>query len=449
MNIVKNNIVITINVDGIRTEVLNLICPYDIQIVDNESGNFLGFDELSIMADAFTVLQVIDTLYRRYGNDIEIHIKEIQNKLRMNVLQLMSYIATHFDIFPKNNKGRLHLLTHEQCCHIVEDLKDYHIYLAVNNELSFPLYENEKIYYGKTCELMTVLMILYHYKSVDVKRLTLLYTLLDINIKGENSSNIYYLIKKLEKEIVKFHKKNQHIENYIYADAVTFFQLKHEVYHIKLKKQPNLLNNIIESIKAMSVVYNANNIGNGYRQQRVRDGIMEIFQSEHKQQELACDWYSIIDTINFMISSNYSVQNIKDAIKQILRILVMTQYVKHMSRISNFSIFKIKQAVNNQTFDTLRVANIINAILHSELTNICDTSIIESFVSEIQKYGKDTLGTTIKLGLFDLGILATASSELSGLNKKHEIIPELLDYYSQLCDILRSIILLRTSDTNK
>ena len=150
MNIVENNIVITINVDGIRTEVLDIISLYDIQIVDNESGNFLGFDELSIMADAFTVLQVIDTLYRRYGNDIEIHIKAIQNKLHMNVLQLMSYIATHFDFLPKNNKGGLHLLTHEQCCHIIEDLKDYHIYLAVNDELSFPLYENEKIYYGKT-----------------------------------------------------------------------------------------------------------------------------------------------------------------------------------------------------------------------------------------------------------------------------------------------------------
>ena len=444
----ESNITIIIRVDGIRSDVMNIINLYDIQIIDNESGNFFGSDELSIMADAFTILQVVESLYRRYGNDLDVYIKAVQDQLSVNVSQLMSYIMTHYDATPKNNKGYLHRLSYEQYLQLVENSKESNMTFVVNDELSFPWYKNDKIYYGKTCELMTVLLILYHFNNVDVKRLVLLFTLIDINIKGGNSSNTYYLLKKLDKEIAKFHKKCRNIEGDIYADAVTFFQLKHETYHIRLKKQPDLLWDIVEHIKAMAVAYNLDEIGNGYRQQWIRAGIKEIFQSEHWQQELACDWYSIIDTINFMISSNYSVENIKDAIKQILRVLVMTQYVKHISSISKFSIAKYKKAINNQTFDTLRVANIINAILHSKFVNICDATLVESFVSEIRKYGKDTLGATLKLGLSDLVMLATASFEPTGPNCKDKILPELLESYSQLCDILRSIILLRTYDSN-
>lgn len=75
-------------------------------------------------------------------------------------------------------------------------------------------------------------------------------------------------------------------------------------------------------------------------------------------------------------------------------------------------------------------------------------TLVESFVSEIRKYGKDTLGATLKLGLSDLVMLATASFELTGPNCKDKILPELLESYSQLCDILRSIILFRTYDSN-
>ena len=52
----ESNITIIIRVDGIRCDVMNIINLYDIQIIDNESGNFFGSDELSIMADAFNNL---------------------------------------------------------------------------------------------------------------------------------------------------------------------------------------------------------------------------------------------------------------------------------------------------------------------------------------------------------------------------------------------------------
>lgn len=439
----ENIISIRLKVDGIRTDVERAACNFNAQVVNNnDSGTFIGSDEMSVFADVSTILMFLDWLYNKYGDSIEVSIHAIGEVLKMSARQMFCYIVGHHDV--KYSQSCVHYLPREQWADVIKESNQTDVSLIVDNSLIFPKYQSNNIYFSRSCELTTLLLVLYNNPKVNIKKILLIYTLLGINIENKSSSNIYYLLKKMEKEISKLYKHCNKV-GIIHLDILTYFQLKHELYHIKLRENPDLLNSILGDIKSIETLYQ--NIGNSRRKRVVQSCVTEALHSVKWQTELACDWYSILDTIKYMIASNYNLDAIKKSTIQILRMLTMTQYVKRITEASSFSfeLPGLKGELNIQTFDTLRVANILNAILRSSLVDLYDKDIVDAFVFEINQFSHRGLKSTIKYGLFDLKLLGTVPDTSRSYEEIDEgLFSKLLEIFVYQRDLILSIISIRS-----
>ena len=125
----------------------------------------------------------------------------------------------------------------------------------------------------------------------------------------------------------------------------------------------------------------------------------------------------------------------------------MTQYVKRITEASSFSfeLPGLKGELNIQTFDTLRVANILNAILRSSLVDLYDKDIVDAFVFEINQFSHRGLKSTIKYGLFDLKLLGTVPDTSRSYEEIDEgLFSKLLEIFVYQRDLILSIISIRS-----
>lgn len=282
--------------------------------------------------------------------------------------------------------------------------------VIINNDghYSLPSYDTEEniLTITELCETTLLLFSAYQSNSKKIKKILLLYLLIELNLDRCNLTNAERLLDELNREIARV-GDIKHIKNIdSFFEVLLLFLVGHELKHAHYNYNYKLKDEDIKSVKSNIIsLYSSSNT---LKEKQIYSFILEMPSEDSQIEELACDIGSI-KIISDYINDKHLICNIKEICTQIIRTITMLQCVKNLKELAEFDLRKIKSRIKKLAFDIARVGNVALAL--SDYFDADKTgNLKEILLNEVFAYNK-FLTNSLKIGLSDLWILGTAQAD--------------------------------------
>lgn len=398
----QKNICISIDATGRRDELEKLAIELGLKIEDSSTQYLTAIDYISLVGSIITIIDFLVRIKELYGKQLL-----IDNKIPIDN-------AIHYIL-------RQHNMCNEQMTNLEKLIMD--MIQAANKSLPIPIQmysegvnilpaynKSENILYcSSSCATTILLFSLYQSRSVNVRKILLLYVLTELNINRHYLVNANKLLDKLEREIKLLDKIEFFKVEKIYLSVQLLFLVGHELQHAHYRFDENSkINDMNRTEQRIVELYSSPMT---YRQKQIFKFLPEICNEKQRLEELSCDSRSVYNVADY-ISTNFDVNEKPVLYTQLLRLVTMLQYVINIHELAEFTMKSIRLHVKKHIFDVIRVGNILISLDDITNFNVDEARDLSTkFQKEVYKYN-NVLTNTIKIGLADLWILYTAHINL-------------------------------------
>ena len=284
------------------------------------------------------------------------------------------------------------------------------------------------------CETTLLLFSAYqsHYKQI--RKILLLYLLIELNLDRLNLTNAEELLDELKQEVERV-GVIKHLNNInSYFEVLLIFLVGHELKHAHYNYNHKLKDEDIKTVR--SNIVNLYSSPSTLKEKQVFSLIPEILREDLLVEELACDIGSINIIPNYINDKHYTC-NIQNVCTQVTRIITMLQCVKNLLELVEFNLGKIKLHIKRLAFDIARVGNVTLTL--SEVFDADKTGNLKEILqNEVYAYNK-FLTNSLKIGLCDLWILGTVQADK--IEEDVERYEAICSQYKELAQRIKKILL--------
>lgn len=310
--------------------------------------------------------------------------------------------------------------------------------VIINNDghYSLPSYDTEEniLTITELCETTLLLFSAYQSNSKKIKKILLLYLLIELNLNKCNLSNAERLLEELKREIARV-GDIKHIKNIdSFFEVLLMFLIGHELKHVHYNYNHELKDEDIKTVKSNIVsLYSSPNT---LKEKQIFSFILDIPNEDSLVEELACDIGSI-NIISDYINDKHIICNIHDVCTQITRMVTMLQSIKNLVELVEFDLKKIKLRIKRLAFDIARVGNVALAL--SDVFDADRTGNLKEILqNEVFAYN-NFLTNSLKIGLSDLWILGTV--QVDKMEEDVERYETMCFQYKELAQQIKKILL--------
>lgn len=193
------------------------------------------------------------------------------------------------------------------------------------------------ILFGQNCLTCLLLYASYRLSLKRIRKLLFLYYLSYQNLANCRLMSSRFLLKKLCNETDKRRNKICGIANGVYINEIVAFLIGHETAHACFRVDTELKKKITERIKEeFPTTGDLKSFRQKYAFSLIPDSI-----TDSELEEYASDYVGLKYLfIRYIKYENYSIDNIKELIIQLLNIIVMQMYPSNFSTMQSFNLFK-------------------------------------------------------------------------------------------------------------
>lgn len=192
------------------------------------------------------------------------------------------------------------------------------------------------IFLGQNSLTCILLYSTYRLSPKRIRRLLFLYFLAYSNLSKYKLDSSLFLFQKICKEMDKQWMHLNGLANSIYLNEIISFQIGHETAHACFKADEEFKKRIIDRIKEnFPTTGDAKSMREKYAFGFVPESI-----SDNELEEFACDYISLKYLFTRIRYENYTTDEVKELIVQILNIVLMQMYSSNFGTMEKFKLLK-------------------------------------------------------------------------------------------------------------
>lgn len=177
----------------------------------------------------------------------------------------------------------------------------------------------------------------YRVSPKKIRKLLFLYYLAYQNLSNCRLNSSMYLFQKVCNEMDKRWKQISGVANNIFINEIVAFLIGHETAHACFKADPEYKKRVSDKIKEdCPTTGDAKSLRQKYAFSLIPDSI-----TDSELEEFSCDYISLKYFFKHYIKyENYSIDDIKELITQLLNIVMMQMYPSNFDTMHQFNLLK-------------------------------------------------------------------------------------------------------------